>query len=123
MKRKSIPDEEILKRPREPGVGAELTEDMDKLLPDFNLELEKCEIRSLGSFSETTSSVLSEHDDTDYDNGGVIITKDDFTRRPIDGGEGSSVTTWVNEMDKTLDNLDHMSLDNCNDKNRQVDFM
>lgn len=114
MKRKNLPDEEILKRPREPGVGAELT-DNDKL-PDFNLELEKCEVRSLGSFSETTSSVLSEHDDIEY-NHGNLMKDNDFTHRPIDGGEGSSVTTWINEMDKTLDNFDHISLDNCTDKN------
>lgn len=118
-KRSGLSDEDILKHPREPGVGAELTDMNNDKLPDFNLELDKCEIRSLGSFSETTSSVLSEHDDIEYNDECSTNMEKEFMIRPVDGGgEGSSETTWTNEMENTVDKLDHMLLvQNFSNKN------
>lgn len=125
MKRKEVPSNEndMLNRPREPGVGAELTTDTD-ILPDFNMELDKCEVRSLGSFSETASSLMSEQDEQEFvedlnQNGN---NDREFTKRPIDGGEGrSSDTVWESELDSTAEKLGHMLLvQNCSNNNRIV---
>ncbi|KAF2889475.1 hypothetical protein ILUMI_16698 [Ignelater luminosus] len=123
MKRKSmgIPESEndILNRPREPGVGAELcehTSSSNKLpLPDFNLELDKCEVHSMGSISGTASSAVSEKDETeelddDYLDELKLKVKE-LAIRPIDGGEGKSTDeVWESELKHTVDKLDHMML-------------
>lgn len=113
-------EDEIPSGPREPGVGAERNtpgEDQKRLekplrtteLPDINIELDRCEIRSMGS------SAVSERDDSED------MEEDDLTDlkqkvkqlaiRPIDGVEGcSSDYTWESELNATVNKLDHMLL-------------
>lgn len=125
MKRKGLNlndlEKEMLTRPREPGVGAELTNPDEcsgykhSSLPDFNVELDKCELRSIGSYSETTSSAVSEKDENE------VLEEDslddlkmkvkELAVRPIEGGEGkSSDSVWESELKSTVDKLDHMML-------------
>ncbi|KDR21122.1 SH3 domain-binding protein 5-like protein, partial [Zootermopsis nevadensis] len=57
--------------PREPGVGAEINvcrSDVTNKMPiltDYELELDRCDLRSLGSLSVGTSSAVSEKDDSE----------------------------------------------------------
>lgn len=122
MKRNGLnPSEsDILNRPREPGVGAELTPAVTQAknyqpLPDFKLELEKCEIRSVGSASGTCSSAISEKDENE------ILDDDDLDElkqkikelavRPMNGGEGKSMDgVWESELKNAVDKLDHVML-------------
>lgn len=130
MKRKSLgiieSENELLARPREPGVGAELCENSSssssqidfttKLQSlDFNLELDKCEVRSMGSISGTASSAVSEKDENeDLDDEYLDELKlkvKELAIRPIDGGEGKSTDEmWESELKHTVDKLDHMLL-------------
>ncbi|KRT78956.1 hypothetical protein AMK59_7351, partial [Oryctes borbonicus] len=124
MKRNSMNlsclDTDILNSPREPGVGAELSSgDTAKikncLLPDYILELDKCEIHSVGSCSGTMSSAVSEKDisetvDEEYLDKLKLKVKE-LAVRPIEGGEGQSTDgVWENELKTTVDKLDHMML-------------
>lgn len=127
MKRKSLgiaeSENELLTRPREPGVGAELCEnssyqiDFATKLPslDFNLELDKCEVHSMGSISGTASSAVSEKDE-DEDLADEYLDElklkvKELAIRPIDGGEGKSTDEmWESELKHTVDKLDHMLL-------------
>ncbi|GJQ71790.1 hypothetical protein Trydic_g11480 [Trypoxylus dichotomus] len=125
MKRNSMNlsclDTDILNSPREPGVGAELSGgDVIKInknssLPDYKLELDKCEIHSVGSCSGTMSSAVSERDisetvDEDYLDELKLKVKE-LAVRPIEGGEGQSTDgVWENELKTTVDKLDHMML-------------
>lgn len=65
-------EDDLLARPREPGVGAELNQAFDEIrpqkaknrmssLPDITAELDRCEICSVA----TTSSAVSEKDGTE----------------------------------------------------------
>lgn len=110
-------ESDILRMPREPGVGAELTEaatKTDTSLPDFHLELEKCEFRSLGSVSGTCSSAVSEKDENEDLEEDLNELKQKFKElavRPVDGGEGKSTDeVWESELKSTVDKLDHMML-------------
>lgn len=109
-------ENDLLTRPREPGVGAELNithselQDTHKLqekhsklynsLPDFNLELDLCDIRSC---SGTTSSVVSERDDSERTEDLLrdVAAMEEYkvvSARPQDGaGEGKSTDVWVDE--------------------------
>lgn len=109
-------ENDLLNRPREPGVGAELNiscqnvQEMPKIqekqsklytsLPDFNLELDLCDIRSC---SGTTSSVVSERDDSERSEDLLrdLAAMEEYkmaTVRPQDGaGEGKSTDVWVDE--------------------------
>lgn len=125
MKRNSLNlsclDADILNSPREPGVGAELCSGdasksiMCNSLPDYKLELDKCEIRSVDSYSGTVSSAVSEKDinetlDEDYLDELKLKVKE-LAVRPIEGGEGQSTDgLWENELKNTVDKLDHMML-------------
>ncbi|KAK4875829.1 hypothetical protein RN001_012251 [Aquatica leii] len=128
MKRKSLGiiecENELLTRPREPGVGAELCDSpsssktdfsIKSPLPDFNLELDKCEVHSMGSISGTTSSAVSEKDENeDLDDEYLDELKlkvKELAVRPIDGGEGkSNDEIWESELKHTVDKLDHIML-------------
>lgn len=118
MKRKGLTPSEtdILSMPREPGVGAELSEGTKShnSLPDFHLELEKCEFRSLGSLSGTCSSAVSEKDeneDLDEDLNELKQKFKELAVRPVDGGEGKSTDeVWESELKSTVDKLDHIML-------------
>ncbi|XP_019874495.1 SH3 domain-binding protein 5 homolog isoform X2 [Aethina tumida] len=69
-------ESELLKGPREPGVGAELEPTFAEMpaknhfvsLPDIASELDKCELHSIGSVSQTASSAVSERDEQEDDN-------------------------------------------------------
>lgn len=122
MKRKGYTVEnDLLNRPREPGVGAELSPKIEETasnhskqsLPDFNLELDKCEVRSVSSYSGTTSSAVSEKDDNEALDDEYLdelkLKVKELAVRPIDGGEGKSTdNVWANELKNTVDKLDHM---------------
>lgn len=124
MKRKGLTAEEVenemLNRPREPGVGAELTNSEDRTentnsFTDFNLELDKCELRSVGSCSGTVSSAVSERDENeclDVDSLDELKLKvKELAIRPIEGGEGKcSDAIWESELKDTVDKLDHMMM-------------
>lgn len=118
MKRKGLnPSEsDILRMPREPGVGAELNSEGKEhgSLPDIDLELEKCDFRCLGSPSGTCSSVVSEKDETEDLDDDLNDLKQKFKElavRPVDGGEGKSTDeVWESELKHTVDKLDHMML-------------
>lgn len=121
MKRKGLDptDSDILSKPREPGVGAELESEAEtskghSSLPDFNLELEKCDFRSVGSLSGTCSSAVSEKDETedlDEDLNELRQKFKELAVRPVDGGEGKSTDeVWESELKSTVDKLDHMML-------------
>lgn len=101
--------------PREPGVGAELC----LPLPDFNLELDKCEIRSIGQQSLTTSTAVSEKGDDD----GADVDDQDLNLellrqkvktiaiRPVEGGDGQQEhNIWENELNATVNKLDHLMM-------------
>lgn len=118
MKRKGLTPSEsdILSKPREPGVGAELNEAVKNhnSLPDFHLELEKCELRSLGSQSGTCSSAVSEKDENEDLDDDLNELKQKFKElavRPVEGGEGRSTDeVWESELKSTVDKLDHIML-------------
>lgn len=129
MKRKGYSAEnDLLNRPREPGVGAELSPKMEETasnhskhssLPDFNLELDKCEVHSMSSYSGTTSSAVSEKDENEVLDDEYLdelkLKVKELAVRPIDGGEGKSTdNVWENELKNTVDKLDHiMMLKEC----------
>lgn len=120
MKRQGFVENDILNRPREPGVGAELSPKVEEgqsqhsSLPDFNLELDKCEIHSMGSCSGTASSAVSEKDESEVVDEDCLeelkLKVKELAVRPIDGGgEGKSTdNVWENELKSTVDKLDHM---------------
>lgn len=104
--------------PREPGVGAELCP-----VPDYNLELDKCEFPSMGSVSSlTASSVQSERDaesdDTCLDDDGEDYDLEALRRkvktlavRPVEGGDGQQEQdVWESELNATVDKLDHLMM-------------
>lgn len=119
MKRGSV-TEEILRGPREPGVGAELVPCHDETsnrnhmsLPDFDLELEKCELRSCDSIG-TISSAVSEKDDRECiyeDLDDLKVKFKELATRPMNGGEGESMDgVWESELKDTVEKMDHMML-------------
>lgn len=112
-------ENDILRRPREPGVGAELSnDDLSRKhghcsLPDYKLELEKCETYSVDSCSAPTSSAVSERDEMETldDLHELKLRVKELAIRPVDGGEGRSTDdVWENELRNTVEKLDHMML-------------
>ncbi|KAJ9585115.1 hypothetical protein L9F63_020545, partial [Diploptera punctata] len=141
--------------PREPGVGAELnvydvSEFSDtarrsdcaerndlkfansevtnrmSILTDYELELDRCDLRSLGSLSVGTSSAaVSEKDDSetvddeDEEDEDLETLKKrvrELAVRPVDGGEGqSSDKQWEEELSATVDKLDKRLLQHESD--------
>ncbi|XP_053679854.1 SH3 domain-binding protein 5 homolog [Anopheles nili] len=129
--------------PREPGVGAELANILptttkppssrlpfSSTMPDISSELDKCEIRSVGSASVATSSAVSEKDPTEEDDyPGLQLDEDcdddDDIRlellrqkvrtlavRPVEGGDGQQQEqdVWEHELNATVDKLDHLMM-------------
>lgn len=89
------------------------------VLPDFNVELDKCEIRSVGT-SVTTSSAVSEKDDDESD-----MEMDDneldleelrqkikvLAIRPVEGGDGQQEQdVWESELNETVNKLDQLMM-------------
>ncbi|XP_050067212.1 SH3 domain-binding protein 5 homolog isoform X1 [Anopheles maculipalpis] len=133
--------------PREPGVGAELANILpttaskasckerfpySSTMPDISSELDKCEIRSVGSASVATSSAVSEKDPSEEDDySGMtlhedepVVTDDDLhlellrqkvrtlAVRPVEGGDGQQQEqdVWEHELNATVDKLDHLMM-------------
>ncbi|XP_044753674.1 SH3 domain-binding protein 5 homolog [Coccinella septempunctata] len=120
IKRNNLKSEhDILKRPREPGVGAELTEEEDdksvvstvsKCSLDFNLELDKCELRSSSSMSGVSDEV---EDMESFDNNldDLKHKVKQLSVRPANGCEGKCTDgVWESELRTAVDKLDHMML-------------
>ena len=104
--------------PREPGVGAELSNlppppqsisasHNFSQMPDISSELDKCEIHSVGSMSMTTSSAVSERDPSDdYVNDEELNLEllsqkvRNLAIRPIEGADGQQQEdiVWENEL-------------------------
>lgn len=111
--------EEPPRGPREPGVGAEyFAPDQQKSsLPDFQFELDRCEVRSVGSLA---SSSVSERDETEVqdelDVDELKMKVKELALRPVEGGEGrSSDEVWESELKASVNKLDHMMLmQECN---------
>ncbi|XP_022917599.1 SH3 domain-binding protein 5 homolog [Onthophagus taurus] len=112
--RRSTLNLDLLNSPREPGVGAELTNVTESLkksrsIPDFQVELEKCEINS-----GPTSSAVSERDEMetfDENLDELKLKVKELAVRPVDGGEGKSTDdVWESELKTTVEKLDHMML-------------
>ncbi|XP_055857568.1 SH3 domain-binding protein 5 homolog [Episyrphus balteatus] len=115
--------------PREPGVGAELAS-----LPDFNLELERCDLPSMGGSemsltTTTSSSVRSERGgdggadmETDNEDEQQQQIDEDLVEelrkkvktlavRPVEGGDGQQEQdVWESELNATVDKLDHLMM-------------
>ncbi|EDW60875.1 SH3 domain-binding protein 5 homolog isoform X2 [Drosophila virilis] len=129
--------------PREPGVGAELntpTSSALPSLPDFQLELEKCDYpsiagsqMSLGAGTATTQSAVETEDEAeednvcDYDDTGLgnelrgVVDERQLEAlrqkvkilavRPIEGGDGQQQNdVWEHELKDTVDKLDHLMM-------------
>ncbi|XP_052889068.1 SH3 domain-binding protein 5 homolog [Anopheles moucheti] len=137
--------------PREPGVGAELANILptttkpapckdrfpySSTMPDISSELDKCEIRSVGSASVATSSAVSEKDPSEEDDySGMTLHEDDdpsssvahdddlhlellrqkvrtLAVRPVEGGDGQQQEqdVWEHELNATVDKLDHLMM-------------
>lgn len=99
-------ENDLLKRPREPGVGAELKQpfvEKYSSLPDINAELDKCEVYSVGSASLTTSE--RDDDENMYEELEDIKSRfNNLNVRPVDGGgEGKpSEEVFVSECEICL---------------------
>ncbi|XP_055534731.1 SH3 domain-binding protein 5 homolog isoform X1 [Wyeomyia smithii] len=134
--------------PREPGVGAELSSlppsassvtfspsantynNFSSNMPDISTELDKCEIRSVGSTSIATSSAVSEKDPTDdYMNDADLNLEllrqkvKTLAVRPVEGGDGQQQEqeVWEHELNATVDKLDHlMMLRECSGRGSSV---
>lgn len=123
--------------PREPGVGAELgscpdTENDSSSkhqtsnyymnssnilpVPNFNDELDKCDVRTLGHTSVATSSAVSEKDiesenDEDLDLDELRRRVKILAVRPMEGGDGQQEThVWEHELNETVNKLDRVMM-------------
>lgn len=132
---------------REPGVGAEAdatfhdtnyqetirtnVSSTANSFTDFNLELDKCELRSMDSHSLATSMTLSDKEPVDNrfnsdelknhskccekveesDVEALRMKVKSLAVRPIEGGDGKQdEKNWENELNATVDRLDHLML-------------
>ncbi|KAK7789737.1 hypothetical protein R5R35_007461 [Gryllus longicercus] len=110
----------------------ELSKDMDRksdpspdnsegLMLDYERELDRCDMRSLGSLSVGTSSAVSEKDDSETADDNDDNEEDleelrkkvrELAIRPVEAGEGqqasSSTAQWESELNATVAKLDHM---------------
>lgn len=121
--------------PREPGVGAELAS-----LPDFNLELERCDLPSMGGSEmslNTTTASSSVRSERGGDGGAAADLETDneeehqpeeptidedlveelrkkvktLAVRPVEGGDGQQEQdVWESELNATVDKLDHLMM-------------
>lgn len=78
------------------------------MLPDFNVELDKCELRS-----GNTSSAVSERDDDEMMDDEYLdelkMRVKELAIRPIEG-KSTDDPCWESELKSTVDKLDHMML-------------
>lgn len=118
---------------REPGVGAELGSCSDPEIdqkqnyymnsssilpvPNFNEELDKCDVRTLGHTSIATSSAVSEKDiesenDEDLDLDELRRRVKILAVRPMEGGDGQQQEThvWEHELNATVNKLDRLMM-------------
>ncbi|KAH8356270.1 hypothetical protein KR200_006709 [Drosophila serrata] len=123
--------------PREPGVGAELNSPTSSALPslpDFQMELEKCDYpsiagsqMSLGAKTQQTAAETEDEEDAcDYDETGAgelrgVVDERDLEAlrqkvkilavRPIEGGDGQQQNdVWEHELKATVDKLDNLMM-------------
>ncbi|XP_016929769.3 SH3 domain-binding protein 5 homolog [Drosophila suzukii] len=133
--------------PREPGVGAELNSPTSSALPslpDFQLELEKCDYpsiagsqMSLGAKTPLAAAETEDEEDAcDYDETGAgelrgVVDERDLEAlrqkvkilavRPIEGGDGQQQNdVWEHELKDTVDKLDHLMMLKENGKRQQT---
>nr|CAD7424559.1 unnamed protein product [Timema monikensis] len=157
-----VEDSELLKGPREPGVGAELNtfdvsefsvkvepssgdssawlpqllvreladcgmgdssveriinQDVNRLalLSSYEQELDRCDLRSMGSQSAGNSSAVSERDESETteeaedDLEELKLRVRELAVRPVEGCSTSDVH-WERELNATVNRLDHMML-------------
>lgn len=101
-------ENDLLKRPREPGVGAELNTTFEELsanrltsrylsLPEINVELDKLDYCSMNSISATTSGAVSEKDEHEQSDEELqnVEEKAVSSTRPV---EGKSEDVFVSEF-------------------------
>nr|XP_023024733.1 SH3 domain-binding protein 5 homolog [Leptinotarsa decemlineata]XP_023024734.1 SH3 domain-binding protein 5 homolog [Leptinotarsa decemlineata] len=98
-------DNDLLKRPREPGVGAELNYAFEETslakkyrsLPDISSELDKYDACSENSASIVTSSAVSERDEDEFVDEVEEVSKklNNLDVRPV---EGKSESVFVSEF-------------------------
>lgn len=89
--------------PREPGVGSEQVASWtEKETWDLEKEMEKCELRSIGSLSIATSSAISE-DDIDVEP--IQEDLDELRRKVKELSEGKQ-DDWAKELDEAITRLD-----------------
>lgn len=79
------------------------------MLPDFNLELDKCELHS-----GNTSSAVSERDEDEMLDDDEYLDElkmrvKELAIRPIEG-KSTDDPCWESELKSTVDKLDHMML-------------
>lgn len=122
--------------PREPGVGAELGSCFPDVendstskhptyymnsstilpVPNFNDELDKCDVRTLGHTSVATSSAVSEKDiesenDEDLDLDELRRRVKILAVRPMESGDGQQEThVWEHELNATVNKLDRLMM-------------
>lgn len=99
--------------PREPGVGCDISEITNTKVPDYSAELDACELPSLGG-STIPSSAVSEKDpdevNEDLDLEELKQKVKFLSLRPVEGGEGQQTDTWEDELNSTVDKLDHLMM-------------
>lgn len=95
-------------------------ENSEGLMLDYERELDRCDMRSLGSLSVGTSSAVSEKDDSEAGEEEDNIENLEELRqkvrelaiRPVEAGEGqqasSNTAQWESELNATVAKLDHM---------------
>lgn len=105
--------------------------------PDYSYDLDKCELRSLDSHSVATSTTISLQDLTELSDFNEVVElqkRDKYDEndvetlrlkvktlavRPIESGDGQQEQQiWENELNATVDKLDHLMLiRECTTKN------
>lgn len=105
--------------------------------PDYSYDLDKCELRSLDSHSVATSTTISLQDLTELSDFNEVVElqkRDKYDEndvetlrmkvktlavRPIESGDGQQEQqVWENELNATVDKLDHLMLiRECTTKN------
>lgn len=82
-------------------------------LTDYTAELDKCEQQSVSS-STIASSAVSEKDpdepQDDIDLEELRQKVKSLAVQPVDGGNGHQMKKWENELQSTVDKLDHLML-------------
>lgn len=97
---------------REPGVGAELVP-----LPGYEVELDRCDRRSVGSVSAgDDSEPLDEQEYEDLEKLKQCVQQ--LETRPVEGGNNTDGLTWEAELKESVHRLHRLSLvhkDDCDE--------